>query len=93
MKIEVKATHRVLPDVNELVDSDVLSDKMGELVHMGYDIKDEAALTEIEMNVFDGHFDETPVMCADCCETTVKCRLTDIESCPSCGSPKMFEIE
>jgi hypothetical protein len=93
MKVSVKATHNILPEVNELVDSDLLAEKMGGLIHMGYDIENEAALTEIEMNVFDGNFDETPVMCAECCETTVKCRLTDIESCPNCGSHKMFEIE
>jgi len=118
MKVPVKATHKVLPDVNELVDSDVLSDKMGELIHMGYDIEDEEILTEIEMTEnewykvlilahglpldylkatrcctvpFQG-FDETPVMCKECCETTVKCRLTDVESCPGCGSHKVFEI-
>jgi hypothetical protein len=117
MKVLVKATHNVLPDVNEMLDSDDLSEMMGKLTHAGYDIEHEAALTEIEMScdhsmvfglpaknsyleqvlydhemkLFEG-LNEAPVMCASCCETTVRCRLTDIESCPKCGSHKVFDI-
>lgn len=37
--------------------------------------------------------DETPMMCAECCEVTTKNDLTEVESCPYCMSHKLFEVK
>ncbi len=38
-------------------------------------------------------FDETPMMCAECCEVTPKSGLSEVESCPMCLSHKVFEVK
>lgn len=52
MKINVRATHKVLPTVEEYIDSEDLPELMGKLIHFGYDIEHEEMLGWFELDVF-----------------------------------------
>jgi len=49
MKIVIRATHKVLPPVIEIIDSDELPEMMGKLIHFGYDIEHEEMLGKLEL--------------------------------------------
>ncbi len=97
MNVLVTATHKVLPKINKVVDTNELPDLMGKLIHFGYEIVDEIALSLLERGEtlpgyhFD-YLDETPWMCSDCCEVTPKHSLTETERCPACASHKLIEV-